>query len=279
MNEHFFIYNNEFFRTGIPVITPQNRSFRYGDGLFETMRMHKGKIINVDFHFERLFGGMRTLDFEIPSYFSATYFLDIVNELLSKNSIFQNARVRLMVFHGDEGVFEVENNSTNFIIETFPLPEKIKLNEEGFVVDVFPDAAKSSDKFSNLKSNNYLPYVMAVVFAKKNKLDDAILLNVFGRVCESAIANIFIIKDQKIITPSLSEGCVAGIMRQWLLEKSSFQNFNIEEKNLSVEELLSADELFLTNSIQPIRWVQQFREKSYGNEKVKEIFKHLIENL
>ncbi len=279
MNEHFFIYNNQFFRTGLPVISAQNRSFRYGDGLFETMRMHKGKIINAAFHFERLFGGMRVLGFEIPSYFSSAYFIDTVNKLLSKNSILQNARIRLMAFRGDEGIFDVENNSTNFIIETFPLPEKIELNEEGLVVDVFPDSGKSCDKFSNLKSNNYLSSVMAARFAKKNNLDDAIILNSFGRICESSIANIFIIEDQKIITPPLSEGCVAGVIRRWMLEKVSGSNFKIEEKNLSVKELLSADELFLTNSIQPIRWVKQFRSKIYGNEKVKEIFKHFIENL
>jgi branched-chain amino acid aminotransferase len=279
MNEHFFIYNKQFFHSGIPVITPENRSFRYGDGLFETMRMQQGKIINIDFHFERLFAGMKVLQIEIPGYFSKSYFLDTVNQLLSKNSIFKNARIRLMFFRGDEGIFEVENNATNFIIETFPLHKKIELNEEGLVVDVFPDVAKSCDRFSNLKSNNYLPSIMAARFAKKNSLDDAIILNAFGRVCETAIANIFIIKDQKVITPPLTEGCVAGTMRRWMLEKLMLRNMKIEEKSLYVEELLSADELFLTNSIQPIRWVKQFRDKTYGNEKVKEIFQHFIESM
>ncbi|HSN10433.1 MAG TPA: aminotransferase class IV [Hanamia sp.] len=279
MNEHFFIYNKKFFHSDIPVIKPENHSFRYGDGLFETMRMLQGEIVNMNFHFERLIAGMRQLQFDIPEYFSVEFFLDTVNELLLKNFIFQNARIRLMVFRGDEGIFEVENNATNFIIETFPLPEKIELNAEGLMVDVFPDAAKSCDRFSNLKSNNYLPSVMAARFAKKNSLDDAIILNTFGRVCESAIANIFIIKDQQIITPMLTEGCVAGTMRRWMLEKFSLRNWKIEEKSISVEALLSADELFLTNSIQPIRWVKQFRDKTYGNEMVKEVFQHFIESL
>lgn len=276
MKEHFFIYNKQFFSVGTPVITPQNRSFRYGDGLFETMRMQRGKIVNIDFHFERLFAGMKMLQIDIPEYFSKNYFLDTVNELLSKNSIFQNARIRLMFFRGDEGIFEVENNSANFIIETFPLPEKIKLNEEGLVVDLFPDAAKSCDRFSNLKSDNYLPSVMAVRFAKKNSLDDAIILNAFGRICESSIANVFIIKDENIYTPPLSEGCVAGTMRRWMLEKLMLNNYVVQEKEMSIEDVLSADELFLTNSIQPIWWVKQFRNKIYGNKKVKEIFEYVV---
>ncbi|MDE3183053.1 MAG: aminotransferase class IV [Bacteroidota bacterium] len=114
---------------------------------------------------------------------------------------------------------------------------------------------------------------------KKNNLDEAIILNAFGRVCESAIANIFIIKDEKIITPLLAEGCVAGTMRRWMMEKLLLRNLKIEEKSLSVEELLLADELFLTNSIQPVRWVKQFRDKTYGNERVKEVFQHFIESM
>ena len=279
MNEHFFIYNKQFFHSDIPVIMHENRSFRYGDGLFETMRMQQGKIINIDFHFERLFAGMKVLQIEIPGYFSKSYFLDTVNQLLSKNSIFKNARIRLMFFRGNEGIFEIENNATNFIIETFPLHKKIELNEEGLVVDVFPDVAKSCDRLSNLKSNNYLPSVMAARFAKKNSLDDAIILNAFGRVCETAIANIFIIKDQKVITPPLTEGCVAGTMRRWMLEKLILNNYVVQEKEISIEDVLSADEFFLTNAIQPMRWAKKFRDKTYGNERVKEVFQYFTERI
>lgn len=274
MNEHFFIYNGNFFRAGVPVITVKNRSFRYGDGLFETMRLHKGKIINSDFHFQRLFAGMQLLQFEIPSFFSDDYFIDSANQLLSKNFISQNARIRLMVFRGDEELFEIESNSTNYVLETFPLSGEIELNEEGLIVDIFPGAAKSCDQFSNIKSNNYLTSVMAARFARKNNLHDAIILNASGRICESSIGNLFIAKDNKIVTPPLSEGCVAGVMRRRLIESSS-----IEETPLSVEELLSADELFLTNSIQLIKWVKQFRNKTYGNQKTTEIFNSVIERL
>ncbi len=278
MDEHFFIYNNVFFRSHIPVISGQNRSFRYGDGLFETMRMFKGRIINARFHFERLLAGMKLLEFEIPSYFSEIYFADKVNELASKNSILENARIRLTVFRGDEGLFEIENNSTNYLLETFPLSGNMEFNEEGLVLDVIPGITKSCDKFSNIKSNNYLPSIMAARFAKKNGLDDAIILNAFGRVCESSIANIFIVKDEKIFTPPLTEGCVAGVVRRWMLEKLVLQNCRTEEKMLTVEDLLFADELFLTNAIQVIKWVKRFGRKSYGNEKVKEIFQRFIED-
>jgi branched-chain amino acid aminotransferase len=279
MNEHFFIYNNQFFRTDVPVITSQNRSFRYGDGLFETMQMHEKKILHLDFHFDRLLAGMKLLEMHLPVFFTATYFTDTVNKLLAKNFILQNARIRLTVFRGEEPIYNTENNQANFIIETFSLPEKIALNEKGLVIDLFEDGLKSCDQFSNIKSNNYLTSLMALRFASKNNLDEAIVLNSFQRVCESSIANIFIVKNNVLFTPPLSEGCVAGVMRRWMLENLSKRSITVKETELSPQDLLSADELFLTNSIRPVRWVQQFRDKIYRNETAKEIFNFFLENL
>jgi len=278
MNEHFFIYDKKYYQTGAPVVSAGNNGLRYGDGLFETMRMREGKIINIDFHFERLFSGMEILQLGIPGFFSRSFFEQTVNELLLKNSISKNARIRLMVFRGDGNIFDSENISFNYIIEVWPLTEKIQLNEDGLVIDIFQDARKSCDLFSNLKSNNYLSCVMAGVFAKKNQLNDAIILNSHERVCETSIANIFTINDNKIYTPPLSEGCVAGTMRRWMLEKFSLKKYIVSEKTLSVNDVLNADELFLTNAIHPIRWVKNFRKKIYGNEKVNEIFEHGLKN-
>ncbi|MEO8821152.1 MAG: aminotransferase class IV [Ginsengibacter sp.] len=279
MKEHFFIYNLEFFRVGVPVISVQNRSFRYGDGLFETMRINKGKILHADFHFDRLFSGLKILQFNVPSNFSPEYFTNAVNELLLKNSILENAKIRLMIFRGETGIFDTENNLANYLIEVFPLSGNLELNEKGLELDVFPDTRKATDLFSNLKSNNYLPSIMAVRFAKKNNLDDAIILNTFNRICETAIANIFIIKDSEIFTPPLSEGCVAGTMRRWILEKSELRNFVIAEKNLSVNDLLNADEMFLTNSVYLLKWVRKFRNKIYENQKIQEVFRLVTQDL
>ncbi|MEO8822343.1 MAG: aminotransferase class IV, partial [Ginsengibacter sp.] len=80
-------------------------------------------------------------------------------------------------------------------------------------------------------------------------------------------------------TPPLSEGCVAGVVRRWMLENLLLENFRIEEKELSIEDLLSADELFLTNSIHPVRWVKQFRNKIYAHQIAKTIFDRYVEKL
>ena len=279
MNEHFFIYNDQYFHKGAPAVSAGNNGLRYGDGLFETMRMQDGKILNSGFHFERLFSGMNTLKFDRPDYFSQTFFESAVNQLLLKNSIQQNARIRLMVFRGDDSMIDVKKKATNYIIETWPLPPAIELNKDGLIVDIFPDARKCCDLFSGLKSNNYLRSVMAEIFAKKNHVDEAIILNSSERLSETAIANIFIINGNSIYTPPLSEGCVSGTMRRWMLEEFSLKDYLVFEKPLSINDALEADEFFLTNAIHPVRWVKNFRGKIYINEKVNEIFRYVQQNL
>jgi branched-chain amino acid aminotransferase len=152
-----------------------------------------------------------------------------------------------------------------------------RLNENGLVLDIFPDAEKSCDIFSNLKSNNYLPSVMAGLYAKEHQLGETIILNCKGNICETATANIFIINKNEIFTPLLSDGCVAGVMRRWLLEKFSLKKYSIREKSLSVPDLINADEMFLTNAIYNLRWVKTFREKNYVNTVTKEIYEHVVQ--
>jgi branched-chain amino acid aminotransferase len=279
MAELFFIYNDKFYPADTPVISSENRSLRYGDGLFETMKLIKGRIIHKEFHFERLFNGLDLLQFELPKNFNAAFLEAKITILIKKNNHSASARIRLMVFRGDGGIFDPENLHPNYIIESWLLPNDMGLNENGLTVDVFPGAKKSCDSFSNLKSNNYLPYVMAGLYAKKNKLNDCIVLNSFDRVCDSAIANLFIVEKDKIFTPPLSEGCVAGVMRRWLLDKFYLKKIKIFEKNLSTDDILNADEFFLTNSIYNLRWVKNFREKNYSNTISKEIYNHILQTI
>ena len=134
---------------------------------------------------------------------------------------------------------------------------------------------KSCDVLANIKTNNFLPYALAAMYAKKNNLDDCILLNNPERICDTSVANIFIIKDKNIFTPPLTEGCIAGVMRRWVIEKIEIEGNAVIEKPLSIEGLKQADEVFLTNSIHPIRWVKQFQNIQYANEKVQVIYDEL----
>jgi branched-chain amino acid aminotransferase len=170
------------------------------------------------------------------------------------------ARVRLSMFRGNGGVNE-DPGDLQYLIECWSVSESVnQLNENGLVIDIYTEARKSCDKFSHLKSANYLPYIMAAMYAKENKLNDCLVLNTYERIADSTIANVFVIKDKEIFTPPLSEGCVNGVMRRYLIEQ-----YEIKEAALTVDTILSADELFLTNAMYGIRWVKQFRNRTYDN--------------
>ncbi len=272
--EKYFNHNGRFFRDNETVLSKDDRSYRYGDGLFETMKVVKGNILLEEHHFERLFSGLETLKFKTPAFFTKQKISEQVKELCKKNDHEGSARVRLSVSRGNGGLYDWDDKCS-YLIESWPLEQNNRsLNENGLVIDIFPDARKSIDKFSNLKSANYLHYVMTALWAKENKLNDALILNQHDRVCDSAIANIFWVKDENLFTPPLSEGCVAGVMRRKILNL----NQSIKEANLTESDLLKADEIFLTNAISGIRWVKQVRDKTYGNKVTGSIFTQLSQS-
>lgn len=269
----FFNYNDTLYTEGSLILSPDSRSFKYGDGLFETMKVVNGKIRLRDHHFERLFAGMQVLQFEIPGHFTAGYFEDKIAALCKKNGHDTYARVRLTVFRGNGDLYDSGDHLPHYVIQTWNMENSGALHSAGLIIDIYPEAKKACDTFANLKTNNFLPYAMAALYAKQINADDCIVLNSYDRICDSSIANIFMIKDNLIYTPALSEGCIAGVMRRFVIERLKQSNFNITEKPISIEDLENADEVFLTNSIRGIRWVKQFRKRTYKNGLIQDIHK------
>lgn len=268
-----FNFNGKLYKAGALITGADNRGLRYGDGLFETMKMKNGQLILEDEHFARLWKGMQILQFNISKHFGPDKLQEEIISLAKKNQHESGARVRITVFRGDGGLYDAVDNNPNYIIQTWPLPEHNgDLNNNGLDIGIYTAVKKSCDILSNLKTNNYLPYVMAALEAKKQKWNDAIVLNAYDRVCDATIANIFFIKDGVIYTPALSEGAVAGIMRKHLLNQLTAAGFNCAEKEITVDELLNADEIFLTNAIYNIRWVKSIQDKKFSNNIVQEIY-------
>lgn len=268
-------YNGNIIEDTAPIIGANNRGLRYGDGLFETISFKKGNFVLLAEHLNRLWLGMETLQFDIPKLFDKKFVTDQLNKLISKNKD-NPARVRLMVFRGDGGLYDPENMKPNFIIQSWPLQTAgNELNSNGLDLCIYKDARKAFDAFANLKHNNYLPYVMGAIHAKKQHCNDAIILNQDGFVCDTTIANIFLIKDNHIMTPALKQGCVAGTMRQFVIDYLQSTPYNIEETNVSIDMLLNADEVFLTNAIYNIRWVKSVEDKHYAVTETQKIFYQL----
>ena len=267
----YFNYNGKIFSENENIIGPTNRGLRYGDGLFETIKFKNDVIILAPQHFERLWKGISALEFSIPVHFTIEKLTVEILALIKKNKL-KEARVRLTIIRSDGGIYDPKNNTPNYIIEAIKLNEDNGfLNINGLQICIYEDAKKSIDTFSNLKTNNYLPYFMGAKFAKKQQFNDALILNSKGNICDSTIANLFLVKDKVIYTPALTEGCIAGVMRSWLINSLRVLNYKVEETTVSKTLLLDADEVFLSNSIYNIRWVASLENKNYTNLEVQKI--------
>jgi branched-chain amino acid aminotransferase len=267
-----------------PVFRADNKSYRYGDGLFETMKMTGKRVPLYDYHFDRLSRGLQLLRFEIPVLFTADKLYEQIVHLCEKNNCNEAGRIRVSVFRGSGGLYQ-GNNILHYLIECWPF-DGDQWNENGLVIGIYPDARKNSDAFSNLKSANFLPYIMAAKYAQENKWNDCLVLNHDDRIADATIANVFMVKEGRIFTPALAEGCVEGVMRRYLLEKlnvdpGNYQGLkpNIEEQSITIGDILSADEVFLTNSVYGIRWVKQLHEKTYTCSRTLKIYNQFVKTI
>lgn len=273
----FFMFDGKYFPNSTPVIGPDNRAFRYGDGIFETIRVAWGKIPLARYHFNRCFGGMKIMGFDIPVLCNPDNLEKNILEICRKNGHLESARVRINFFRGDGGLYDPESHRLHYIIQTWALPENYKeLNTNGLELTTYTLGRKSCDPLSNLKSNNALIYVLAAKFAKDQKSNEALVLNSSNNIADATIANVFWIKDGEIFTNPLSEGIVAGVMRQFIIDSLKQQGISVVERSVNQEQLASADEIFMTNALYGIRWVGFFSGNHFGMLKTSKLYHDLI---
>jgi branched-chain amino acid aminotransferase len=187
------------------------------------------------------------------------------------------SRVRLVVFRNDGEIFDAALSDPHYVIESWPFPERSPdLDPQGLVIDVFPQGRKACDQLANLKSNNYLLYLLAARYAGEHGLGDCLVLNSRDTLADASIANLFYFRAGRCYTPPLSDGGVAGVMRRHLLAAMPEAGFPVEERTVTIQDLLGADEVFLTNAIRGIRWVAAFRETCYANTLTTALYRKLF---
>jgi branched-chain amino acid aminotransferase len=273
-------HNGEITAAANAVITADNRSFRYGDGIFETIRYANGKAQLLNRHIERLHQSMEILRIEIPKNYTADFFRKEIEKLTQKNKVEKGARVRLTVYRKEGGYYTSLVDEPLFLIECEPIDESVyNLNAKGYAIDIFQDYKKPINRLSNIKSNNALIYILAAAYKKANDLDDCIILNQNLQIIESISSNIFAVKNGVLYTPPIIDGCVEGVMRQRVIEVAKANRISVYEVNLQMNVLLHSDEIFLTNAISGVRWVGSYRAKIFGNQMAKAIIDKLNESL
>jgi len=277
-NQLYINFNGFLYKEDEKVFTVNNRAFKYGDALFETIRIINGEPCFLEAHFMRLKKGMQVLKMHSGNI-SFNDLKDQIVLLIQKNHIKKGGRIRLTVFRSAEGLYTPEENEgKSYVIEATPIKDDIYvLNEKGSKVDIYNELKIRRNVLSQIKTTNSLPHVLTGIYKRENNLDDCIVLNDQDRIVEAISSNIFLYKNNNLYTPSLDEGCMDGIMRKQVLKIAKKMNINVFEGMVNGSMLLQADELFLTNAIKGLEWVVSYRQKRYFNKATKSILEQLNE--
>ena len=246
-------------------LSVNNRSFLYGDGVFETLKIVDSTILFFEDHYFRLMASMRIVRMEIPMSFTLEFLesqiLSLVNQLAIENS----ARVRITVYRNEGGYYAPNQNSVSYVVQAAPLSDKTyTIEKSNFEVDLYKDFAVTKQLLSTLKTTNKMVHVTASIFAKENQLESCLLVNDSKNVIEAISGNLFMLMGNTLITPPISEGCLNGIMRKQIITLAKqFETIDFVEREISPFDIQKADELFITNVIQGIQPITKYRKKEF----------------
>jgi branched-chain amino acid aminotransferase len=245
-----------------------NRGFSYGDALFDTVKAVGDKLLFWEDHYFRLMASMRLLRMEIPMTFTPEYFVDQCMQLIQAQEVRSPAwRLRLTVFRDSGGRYTPDQNGVAFVIGCEPFSQNRFLDDvTKYTVDLYKDHYVQAGMLPNLKTNNKILNVLGSIFAKENDLDNCILVNDNKEVVEALQSNLFLLFGQEIHTPPLTSGCLDGIIRKQIIRMANDLGLTIKETPINPFYLQKADELWLSNSIQGIRAVTNYRRKTYQSQ-------------
>ena len=249
-----------------------NRAFLYGDAIFETLIIFNDKILFWEDHYFRLMSSMRIIRLDIPDKYTPEFFKENIIKIHNNISQTGNSRIRINIYRSSGGKYKPEKNTPSFIISCESINyNTYKLNKGHYEVDLYKDYYLDNQLISSIKSNNKIINVVASIYASENGFNNCILLNKDKLVSEFINSNLFIIKDEKIYTPTLKSGCLNGVVRKNLFKILSSSSFEVCEQDLSTFDITQSDEIFGTNIAQGIFSVTKFRKKDYDCSKTKKI--------
>lgn len=243
-----------------------NRSFLYGDGIFETLKIKGGRILFFEDHYFRLMASMRIVRMEIPMHYTMEYLEEQILSTARANQCQASARVRLTVFRQSGGYYLPTHNGVGFVIQAEPLPDQdYRLSTLPYEVDLYRDFHVAKHLLSTLKTTSKMVHVVGSIFARENNLQNCLLLNEEKNVVEAMQGNLFMLMGHTLITPPISDGCLNGVMRKNLLKLvKGMVGIEVREVSISPFDLQKADELFLTNVLAGIQPITRYRKKEYG---------------
>lgn len=270
-----YVYiNGQFAKKEEVTISPFDHGFLYGLGVFETFRVYNGHPFLLDDHLDRLNAGMKMLNIEAA--FTRGEVLRILNELLAKNG-YSHAYIRFNVSagNGEIGLQTDSYSQPNVIVFSKPLPApEVMAEKKAILLEINRNTPEGTER---LKSHHYLNNVLAKREIASATDSEGIFLTKEGFLSEGIVSNIFWYRDGILYTPDIETGILNGITRRFVIAMAREAGLDVREGFYNQEEAESADEMFLTNSIQEIVPVTSFSGVYYPGKEgqiVKTLYRH-----
>lgn len=237
--------------TEAPVLDPRDRGFTLGDGLFETMRAVHGRLPLLPLHLARLRSSAEVIG--LPLLWTDAVLASAITAVMSANDL-TDAAVRLTVSRGvpsRRGLLPDRRPMPTLVIDAEPFAGySANLYERGAVLVTSPIPRNEQSPLATLKSTSRLEQVLARQGAADAGADEALILNTAGRVAGASAANLFVVLGRRLLTPSLDEGALPGVVRRVILEElAPAAGLDALETSVASDELHRADEVFLTSAL------------------------------
>ncbi|MCT4615650.1 MAG: aminotransferase class IV [Marinifilaceae bacterium] len=273
---NYLCYNGEFYQEDEFLFSSDNRAFLYGDSIFETIRSRGTQLYYINEHLRRLRNAMDVLSYDVPRNLEESI-KNKIALLIHKNKLFKSNRIRISIFRNSGGLYTPTNNSLSYLIQIWEIDDNsYKLNKKGLNIGVYSDFRSEYTPISQFKTGNSSQYTMAGLYAKQNRLDEVALLSNDGYISETISSNIFVIKNGVLQTPSIKHGGIDGIIKDQIIQMAAKKGMVCyEDADLRISDLENADEIFITNSIQGIKWVVAFGSRRYFNKITKKLSEEL----
>jgi 4-amino-4-deoxychorismate lyase len=259
---NYLIYNNNLVTENNFTLSPSNRAFCYGDGLFETMVFREGKLLFLEDHLHRISEGLKQLDISFPESLTQDFFHKNITQLVEQNNLHHNARIKLQIWRKQGGLITPESTEAEYIVLASEYKKAQEVKENAFVSEKIKLNASPLSKYKTL---NFLPYIQAGIEKKKKNADEIILLDLKGNIAEASSSNLFWGKSDMLYTPSLETGCIEGIMRKQIIRFCDSENIKVTEGLFPLSELINA-ELIFTSNISGLSLIENINGKKINTE-------------
>lgn len=280
MAKELLIYiDGKYYPKSEAKISVYDHGLLYGDGVFEGIRAYNGIVFKLKEHIDRLYLSAHPMFLEIP--LTKAELTEAVLETIRKNNL-KDAYIRLVVTRGvgDLGLDPRKCPKATIIIITEPKlqlhsPEKLENGISTFITWVRRNSVDAATH--EMKSLNYLNSILGKIEANNVGADEALCLDKTGYVCEGVGENIFIVQNDKILTPTLASGALNGITRALVMKIANKLGYEIIERNITPNELFTADEVFFTGTAAEIAPISKVNDRVIGSGKLGPVTRKILQ--